>query len=99
MKYDINPVQIAKIAGVLRKAGSDNMVRSFDEAVNYWNSLTGESQYAGDGCNMGGWGYRVDIFVDSTRDYIVHVEVDGIKSGLFFRTDVHCDIVIQEVAL
>ena len=99
MKYDINPVQIAKIAGVLRKAGGDRMVRSFDEAVTFWNGLTGESQYAGEGCNIGHLGHRVDIFVDSARDYIVHVEVDGIKSGLFFRTDIHCDVVIQEVAL
>ena len=99
MKYDINPVQVAKIAGVLRKAGGDEMVRSFDQAVEYWNCLSGESQYSGDGHNIGNWFCRVDIFVDSARDYVVHIEVDAIASGLFFRTDVAGDIVVQEVTL
>lgn len=100
MKYNINPVQIAKIAGVLRKTGNDDMVRAFDEAVEYWNeTLTAEEQYAGEGQNLGYRSYRVDIFVDSAKDYIVHFEIDALRSGLFFKAELFSDIVIQEVAL
>ncbi len=71
--------------------------KAFRNAVAY-NQMTPERQYAGDGINAGSHGVRVDISVDPRRP-IIHVEVDAIESGLFFRCEVEGNIVIQEVAL
>jgi hypothetical protein len=71
------------------------------KAAEYFNGLTAEDRYAGDGHGLGDL-VRIDLFVDSVKTYIVHVEFDALgKNAMFFRCDVSADsdIVIQEVAL
>ena len=92
--YDINPTQIIKIIKQL----SPTQGVSFLKSVNDYNEMTTERQYAGDGVNGGSHGIRVDISVDPRRP-VIHVEVDAIDSGLFFRCEQGGDIVIQELAL
>jgi hypothetical protein len=92
--YDINPVQIAKIMGRL----DDNQADAFRQAVASYNELTGFDQFAGDAINGGVGSYRVDISVDPRRP-VIHVEIDALRSGLFFRCEIGGDIVIQELAL
>jgi len=72
--------------------------RAFRNAVVAYNQMTAHDQYAGDGVNGGSHGVRVDISVDPRRP-VIHVEVDAIASGLFFRCEQGGDIVIQELAL
>jgi len=92
--YNINPLQIAKIMSRL----DDNQRDAFRQAVASYNELTGFDQFAGDAINGGVGGCRIDISVDPRRP-VVHVEVDAIRSGLFFRCEIGGDIVIQELAL
>jgi len=95
--YDINPAHQAKIEQQLRKY-SFRHGRAFRNAVLAYNAMSTHNQYAGVGINGGSHGVRVDISVDPRRP-VIHVEVDAINSGLFFRCEVEGNIVIQEVAL
>jgi len=101
MTYTINPLQVAKIVGSIRQNSSTLLALDFYKAVQYFNELTTEDRYAGQGHGLGDL-VRIDLFVDSAKDYIVHVEFDALgKNAMFFRCDVSegSDIVIQEVAL
>ena len=92
--YCINPTQIIKIVKQL----SPEQGVSFLKSVNDYNAMPTHNQYAGHGINGGLHGIRVDISVDPRRP-VIHVEVDAIASGLFFRCEQGGDIVIQELAL
>jgi len=82
-----------------KKLASFGQARAFHNAVNAYNKMTPESQYAGDGINCGQDGIRIDISVDPRRP-IIHVEVDALGDHpAFFRCEIGTDIVIQEVAL
>ena len=101
MTYAITPLQVAKIVGSIRQNSSTLLALDFYKAVEYFNSLTPEDRYAGDGHGLGDI-VRIDIFVDCARDYIVHIEFDALgKNAMFFRCDVSegSDCVIQELAL
>ena len=94
--YDIAFIQQAKIQ---KKLAGFQQKRAFNNAVNAYNKMTSESQYAGDGINGGQDGVRVDISVDPRRP-VIHVEVDALGDHpRFFRCEIGGDIVIQEVAL
>ena len=95
--YRIAYSQQAKIQKQLRKY-SLRHGKSFHNAVVAYNEMTTHDQYAGDGINGGSHGIRVDISVDPRRP-VIHVEIDALQSGLFFRCEQNGDIVIQEVAL
>ena len=95
--YQIAKSQQVKILQRLRKY-SLRYTRSFHNAVVAYNAMTTHDQYAGDGINGGSHGIRVDISVDPRRP-VIHVEIDALQSGLFFRCEQNGDIVIQEVAL
>ena len=92
--YNISPTQCIKILKQL----SDRHGVAFYKAVNVYNNLTSHNQYAGDAINGGSDGCRVDISVDPRRP-VIHVEIDAVDSGLFFRCEIEGDIVVQEVAL
>ena len=92
--YDISPTHQAKIQKQLDRIQR----KAFRNAVFVYNQMKPNRQYAGDGINGGSHGIRVDISVDPRRP-VIHVEVDAIDSGLFFRCEQGGDIVIQELAL
>ncbi len=92
--YEISHHQQVKIQKQLNRTQR----KAFHNAVLAYNQMTPERQYAGDGINAGSHGIRVDISVDPRRP-VIHVEVDAIESGMFFRCEVEGNIVIQEVAL
>ena len=92
--YEINYEQQIKIQKQLDRTQR----KAFRNAVVAYNQMKPERQYAGDGINGGSHGIRVDISVDPRRP-VIHVEVDAIASGLFFRCEQGGGIVIQELAL
>ena len=92
--YDITPAHQAKIQKQLGRIQR----KAFRNAVFAYNAMSTHNQYAGRGINGGSHGVRVDISVDPRRP-VIHVEVDAIASGLFFRCEQGGDIVIQELAL
>ena len=101
MTYSLNPLQVAKIVAAIHENANTLLALDFFKAAEHFNSLTAEDRYAGDGHGLGDI-VRIDMFVDSVKDYIVHVEFDALgKNAMFFRCDVSegSDIVIQEVAL
>ena len=92
--YEISHHQQVKIQKRLNRTQR----KAFHNAVLAYNQMTAYNQYAGDGVNGGSHDVRVDISVDPRRP-VIHVEVDAIESGLFFRCEVEGNIVIQELAL
>ena len=92
--YNISDAQQNKIL----KRLTTRQAEAFLWAVYHYNDLTSFDQYAGGGINGGLTSYRVDISVDPRRP-VIHVEIDALRSGLFFRCEIGGDIVIQEVAL
>ena len=93
--YEINYRQQVKIQKQLPTLAQR---RAFRNAVVAYNAMSTHNQYSGRGINGGSHGVRVDISVDPRRP-VIHVEVDAIASGLFFRCEQGGDIVIQELAL
>ena len=101
MSFALTPLQIAKIFTQIKIASGTALALDFYKAAEFYNSLTAEDRYAGDGHGLGDL-VRIDFFVDSVKTYIVHVEFDALgKNAMFFRCDISADsdIVIQEVAL
>ena len=99
--FALTPLQIAKIFTQIKIAAGTALALDFYKAAEFYNSISPEDRYAGDGRGLGDL-VRIDIFVDSVKTYIVHVEFDALgKNAMFFRCDISADsdIVIQEVAL